>query len=678
MPSEAIFTVMKPRTLAVVVLVVSSLIVAPFAVPVSPQSATGSRAEIVPFDDTVSVGVPDAAVKQAQRSPLVIPKAEVFYSEYRYAVGYYGITSLAASLQEPDHERSLGQPLRVYVSDFSGENVTLTEDNYLRMPEQRTAGWIRAEDAYFVVNSAARIPSRETTVVPFSDRDDAAAFAEEYGGDVQRWDDVQSLKVGRLRQSQAEWDGDVQQRHERANETVAANRAILDRPEMTVVGRDAPSVSAAVEQAPPNTTVVVPPGTYQVESMEIQKPITLRGAGKNETQLLGDETGSVVTATEPRVGIANLSITGVGERRSGADLSAEEVPIDESDWNYELRKVHGYGDAAVVFDSAKRSLVSGVQINTTANGIIARDSPNVTITELTLYGTKRWDDGFLGVAVIGAPAVVQDSEFYGGKVGVYSLDVTGLVVRNSQAKGMMLGVFNYYGRELLVTNNEIDDTGFGIYVEARSYNTAVTENTVTDSIRGIIVAGTANYVSQNVLVKNRHGFVVKGHYSLYSRNVVGYNEVGFRAIEVLPTNRITANDVFANGDPATVSDFNVLQVWRGNYWSKSPGLLTNDDGVLTREYRPTGAVDRHVEDTPFARVVARSPALTGIRQLQRQVAGLQASGIVDPAPRTIPVRAEEVARIDDAYVSPGQSTDDDPWEYHPPERFSSGRIRAKE
>jgi len=654
---------MELQNAAVAALVVLSLATAPFAVPVGPESSADAQAQVVPFSDTNAVGVSEAAVRRADRSSLVIPKAEVFYSQYRYVVGYYGITSLVATLQEADSRRSLGRPLRMYVSDFSGANASLTDDNYLRIPEHQTAGWVEARDAYFVVNSSARIPSRDRALVPFSDRSDAKSFAEQYGGEVRRWDDIRTLNVGSLGRSRTEWEENVQQRHERANQTVAARRTLLERPGSVVVGQDAPSLDAAVNQASANTTVVLPPGTYRIESLEIRKPITLRGAGQNVTRIVGDGNGTVVNVTEPEVAIANLSISGVGDRRTGANLTAEGVGVNESDWNYKMRKVHGYGDAAIVFDTAGRSLVSDVTINTTSNGIVARDSPNIAVTNLTLYGTERWDDGFLGVAVIGAPAVVQNSRFYGGKVGVFSLDVAGLVVRNSSAKGMMLGVFNYYGRELLIANNEIDDTGYGIYVEARSYNTAVVGNSITNNVRGIIVAGTANYAGRNVLTKNSRGFMVQGHYSLYTRNVVAFNDIGFRAIEILPTNRVTANDVVNNAEPATVSTFNVLQVWRGNFWSEAPGMQTGDNGRLDREYRPTGAVDRYVGEARAAEVLARSPALLAIRRLQRQVAGLQGSGIVDPAPLAAPVRPQRVDQLEEAYDSPGKTDDDDPWDF---------------
>ena len=652
----------NPRTVFGVAFVLLLLASAPFAASVSTQPDS----ETVDFDRTKTVGVPETVVRQAQRTGLVLPKAEVFYSQYRYVVGYYGITPLVASMQS-DRDRALGRPLTIYVTDFSRTNVSLTDEGYPWIPETSPVSpdWVPATEAYFVVNSAARIPTQDSVVVPFSDRQDAKAFIAQYGGELRRWRGVQRLPVGGLGRSREAWQAEVRQRHRRATRLVRARRALLDRPVSVVVGRSAPTIEAAIARAPPNTTVFVPPGTYNVSDLRIRKPLTLRGAGPNATSIIGDRNGSVIYAPHARTAIAKVSITGVGRNRSGANRTLSEIGIDPNATLFNMRKVHGYGDAGIVFDTARDSLVSNVTINTTSNGIIARDSPGVAITNLTVYGTKRWQDGFLGVSAVGSPLVVQDSRFLGGKVGVYALDVSGVVVSDSVMEGMMLGSFNLYARELLIANNTIEDTSFGVYVETRSFETAVVGNSLRNSGNGLIVAGTANYVANNVVAKNDRGIVVEGHYTLYTRNVLAFNDVGFRAIGLLPTNRVTANDVVSNRWPAQVSTHNIFHVWRGNYWSSAPGVRRTPTGHLERGFYPTGPVDSVVDRVRYAPVLARSPALQFLRQLRRLVPGLQASGVVDPAPLARPVRPATIKRLVSTYETVGRKPDDDPWDFVP-------------
>ena len=654
--------VVNPRTVFGVGFALLLLGSAPFATSVSTQP----QSETVNFDRTKTVGVPETVVRQAQRTGLVLPKAEVFYSQYRYVVGYYGITPLLASLQA-DQDRALGRPLTIYLTDFSGTNLSLTNERHLWIPETSpvTPGWVPASEAYFVVNSSARIPTQDSVVVPFSDRQDARAFIAQYGGELRRWRGVQRLPVGSLGRSREAWQEEVRQRQRRATRLVRSRRALLDRPVSVVVRRDVPTIEAAIARAPPNTTVFVPPGTYNVSDLRIEKPLTLRGAGPNATHIVGDRNGSVIYAPHARTAIAKISITGVGLNRSGANRTPSDLGIDPNTTLFNMRKVHGYGDAGLVFDTARNSLVSNVTINTTSNGVIARDSPGVAIMNLTVYGTKRWQDGFLGVSAVGSPLVVQDSRFLGGKVGVYALDVTDVVVRDSVMEGMMLGSFNLYARELLIANNSIEDTSFGVYVETRSFETAVVGNSLRNSGNGLIVAGTANYVADNVVAKNDRGIVVEGHYTLYTHNVLGFNDVGFRAIGLLPTNRVTANDVVSNRWPARVSAHNILHVWRGNYWSSAPGVRRAPSGTLQRAFYPTGPVDSVVNRVRYAPVLARSPALQFLRQLRRLVPGLQASGVVDPAPLARPVQPVPVKRLKATYETVGREDDDDPWDFIP-------------
>lgn len=228
----------------------------------------------------------------------------------------------------------------------------------------------------------------------------------------------------------------------------------------------------------------------------------------------------------------------------------------------------------------------------------------------------------------------------------------------------MLGVFNLYGLGLQVAHNTIEDTGFGVYVETRSSDTVIRQNTVTRSTRGIIVSGMANYVGDNLVAGNSRGIIVQGHYTLYSHNVVGYNDVAFRSIGLLPTNRVTATDVVGNDVLVTTRDFDVLHAWRANFWATAPGVRVTD-GHLKRPFYPTGPVDGTVDRVTVAPTLAFSPALSLLRQLRRTVPGLQANGVLDPVPLASPVDAVAVRRLRATYRQPGRSEDADSWDYEP-------------
>ena len=649
---------MNPRTLAAGGIVILLLASVPFVM----QPATGGQSSAVAFENTKQTGLSGAVVRQADNSPLVLPKAEVYYSQYNYVVGYQGVTSLVAGLQTHE-QQEFGRPLAIYVSDFSGTDISVNDAGHPRISDGESAGWTPARDAYFVVNSSARVPSRDTAFIPFSNRSDAQAFARRYRGEIRQWPAVRQLSAGRPDRSAREWNDVVRRRQARANRSVAVSRTALDRPVSLVVGRDAPTIAAALNRAPPNTTVVVPPGTYRVDGLRVNKSVTLRGAGSNATHIVGDRNGSVISVSAPRTGIRSLSISGVGPNRTGTNRTARNISVNESSWKYQYWKVHGFGDAAIVFDTAHQSLVSDVRVNTTSNGIIARNSANLTVSELTLYGTKRWEDGFLGVAALGSPVIVQDSQMYGGKAGVYTYGASRSVVRNSSMEGMMVGVFDLYASRLVVANSTFEDTWNAVFVDTRSYGTAVVGNRLHNSRNGVLVRGRSNYAARNLALHNKHGIVADGQYSLYRRNTLVGNQVGVRALTLYPTNRVTANDFVHNQQYTETYQFNILHLWQGNYWLGAPGFDWDGDNRLPRTFRPTGAVDEHADEGNGIRTLAQSPALQFLRQLQQLLPGLRSAGIVDPQPVATPVRPEAVDQLESADNGTGRHSDPDPWDY---------------
>ncbi|MDS0301405.1 hypothetical protein NDI76_21995 [Halogeometricum sp. S1BR25-6] len=107
--------------------------------------------------------------------------------------------------------------------------------------------------------------------------------------------------------------------------------------------------------------------------------------------------------------------------------------------------------------------------------------------------------------------------------------------------------------------------------------------------------------------------------------------------------------------------YDIVHVWRGNYWSEAPGVRETQHGRLRRSYRPTGPVDSAVGRVHHAETVAHSPAVTLLRQLQQFVPRLRTGGVVDPV--ADPIREDAVDRVYRRYNRTGKGVDDDPWDY---------------
>ncbi|WP_134672575.1 NosD domain-containing protein [Halorussus marinus] len=630
---------MNPKPVLAVIAAVLLVSSGSFAV-----DAGGDRPDPVAFEDTITTGMTAAATVQAGERGVEIPRAQVFYSQYRYVVGYNGVTALVDELGREGHDRQFGVPLTAYVSDYATAEPTLDDRGLLGVPDSPSTyvGWVAAEEAYFVVGSEARTPAGET-VVPFSERGAAESFVASYGGEIRRWSAVRSMSFGTGPATSAAFERDVIAHHEWADRRVADAAAALDRPVSVVVGDDAPTIAAALEAAPPNTTVFVPPGRYDA-NVTIDEPVTLRGAG-NATHLRGGGEGSVVTVTADRGAVADLRLSGVGATHTPEDVTTDRT----GEWDYRIQLGYGYGDAGVTLDSANGSVVRNVSIDTPANGVVARWSDNAVVDGVRVNGTEEWSEGFMGVMVMDSRLVVQNSTFVGGRDGVYTHLGDGTVVRNNRMvgeDGMRYGVHEMYTSDALVADNTVTGASTGVIVMTRPTANLVVGNVVRDSYSGINVGGRASYVARNTVVGNHYGLEAPSTTSMYEQNTVVGNDIGFRAASLIPTNRVAAND-FADNRRSVSASLGPLRVWtvdgRGNYWANAPGDDADGDGVLDRSFRPTGPVDSRVGDVAGASTLAESPALKALRGLQGLVPGLRPTGVVDEAPLAQPVAPDRLA-----------------------------------
>ncbi|EMA56059.1 nitrous oxidase accessory protein [Halococcus thailandensis JCM 13552] len=601
----------------------------------------GEDLQPVPFDDTVggsSGGGVD--VRQAEEEGFVLPRTEVFFSNYRYVVGDYGIGETASKLTNPGTERQFGTPLAIYVSDFSTVKPTLSEEGFVVSENGQTVGWTTATNASFVVNSEARVPSG-STVLPFSNRADAKRFIQAHGGRIVEWDALGETVDDPLQSRLNRFHNEMAARHTWANKTVVESRAILERPRSIVVGDDAPNISAAIAAAQPNTTVYLPPGTYETDDLTVNKSITLAGAG-NETVLRGNGNRSVVSLRTDRIAVRNLRIDGVGDVGS----RRLEMQNGSGNWTTKVRLAYGYGDAGIILDGADSSVISDVSIETNASGIINRKSNQSVIDNVTVYGAATSDDGFMGATVIGARSVVQDSTFVDGRDGVYTHRADGSVIRRNQLEGGRYGIHEMYTSHTLVANNTARNVGGGVLVMTGPTDNLVIGNDVRGSGFGIDPAGSDSFYANNVLVNNGYGMRATGQQNAYLDNIAVSNDIGIRAGEIAPSNWFIRNDVVDN-DKQVESELGPLRTWThrgiGNYWGDLPLVDADDNGIYDRGYQPTGTVDGRLGEVSGAITLAQSPASALLRRVRDVVSGIRNSGVIDTAPRSDPFHPEQIA-----------------------------------
>ncbi|OIB56302.1 NosD domain-containing protein [Natrialba sp. SSL1] len=592
------------------------------------------------FDDTVPVGL-TLEDERGLDDAVALPQAQVFYSQYQYVVGYYGVETFVSERQQAGHEQQFGHPLTVYVSDYSDTALELSDEDYPIL--EQSPGWTDAETAWFVVDSDAQTPAGDT-VVPFSEREDAEAFAGDHGGSVSDWESVLEQSFDRDDATVARDRVDGQ--HQLADDRLEAVDSFADRPPSIVAGEETETIQEAIDQAPANTTVVVAEGSYE-ETLEIDRPITL--AGEGEVTIRGDDNSTVITVTEGNIGIQNLAITGVGNQtQGGEDLP---VDIDEDEWDATFTTYYAGTDAGIGAYGADNLLVEDVEVETPASGVIGYDSTDAVVRNVSVTGPEDASDGLAGILLFQSSSVVEDSTVLGGKNGIYLYRSPDTILRSNEVGGNEIGVHLMHTSDTLIHGNELrDHLVAGVDVMTGPERNAIVENDVRDSDTGFSIGGSETYVASNVAADNERGLHVETTTSFYEGNVLAGNAVGADVTSMLPTNRVVGNDFVENDEHATTTS-GPLRLWSdgesGNYWQGGAAIAGDADGThADRSYTPTDAVDERLHRTDGTQTLVRAPALQALAGLEGSVPGMRTGSIVDQTPTCEPNNPELLDRTD--------------------------------
>ncbi len=583
----------------------------------------------VPFGETTQMGIAAEERQVLEERGLSIPRAQVFYSQYQYVVGYEGIESAVDMLQQPAHTQQFGYPVVVYVEAFAG-SPALTEQGYLAADTDPE--WTDAAEVFFVVGSDARTPTGETAV-PFVTESAAESFVDDHGGEVLRWES--------LRRYSFDIDGPsavrdrVADQREDADERVANSRERAERAVSVVVGES--SLQDAIEAAPPGSTVRLPEGTYAGgETVVVDKPLTLRG--ENAT-IQGDGNGSVIRVEADNVAIVGLEVTGVGTQTRGEDQQS-----DDDSWDSAVDNSYGRGDAGIVAADVSGTYIGNVTIETPTSGIILRDAPDSVVEGVAVSGPDEWQDGFMSISAIRSPVVVQHSTFDGNRDGIYLHRSHGSVVRQNTFRDNRFGVHFMFTSDSLVADNVArGQEAAGITIMTSPTRNAVVGNDVRNAETGIIPGGSRSYIAGNVVANNERGMTTGSTQSLYERNVIYGNDLGIRTGTIRPSNRVVRND-FVGNERHVRSGVGPLRIWThdgvGNYWEGAG----HRGG--TRSYAPTDGIDRQLHRVDGAVTLAASPARRALNAVRDTTPGMRSGEVVDGAPLSDPANPERLAELD--------------------------------
>jgi len=268
---------------------------------------------------------------------------------------------------------------------------------------------------------------------------------------------------------------------------IAAAERRADRPVSVVVGEDAPTIEAAVAAAPANTTVVVPPGTYE-ETLTVNESVTIAG---EDAQISGDGDGSVITVRAPDVALTGLAVDGSGGQTRDPEAARGSR---RRRWGQRFGRRRGVGHQHPTRLRSRRCRDPRDRRTGTRRRrrdgrgererAAPREGSHAVVRDLRVDGADSWQDGFMGIAGMGSRVTVTDSAFEGGRDGIYLHRADGSVVRNSTFTDNRYGTHLMYTGDALIADNAFRNELFGGITVMTPSGNAIVGNDVRNSSAG--------------------------------------------------------------------------------------------------------------------------------------------------------------------------------------------------
>lgn len=384
-----------------------------------------------------------------------------------------------------------------------------------------------------------------------------------------------------------------------------------------VVGRDAPTVQAAIDAAEEGDVIVLPEGVWPGPA-RVDRPLTLTSDGG---VLDGGGRGSVVVVTAP-----GARVVGLRARDSGQDLRARDACV-------------------LVEPGAVGAVVQGNELRGCTFGIWVHSTRDVRVVDNDIEGKP-------------------DAHFSRKGNGVHLFDSTGLTVQGNRVRLARDGVYVSAPHDSAIVGNTTSDLRYGIHY-MYSFRNRIEWNESHGNITGIALMQSADLtVAGNVVRGNeRHGIlfrdalrcriegnVVEGNgeglffYSSLDNDIVGnrlaHNQIGARVWAGTKRNRVQGNAFVGNREQVhyvAAAD----QEWGapeggGNHWSDHLGWDQDGDGIGDRPYRVDAFQANLLHRHPSAVLLLNSPTLELLALLQAQMPVFRVPTVIDRWPLTRP------------------------------------------
>ncbi|MFX0541959.1 nitrous oxide reductase family maturation protein NosD [Roseovarius sp. S4756] len=380
------------------------------------------------------------------------------------------------------------------------------------------------------------------------------------------------------------------------------------------------ALQTAIAGAAPGDVLILAPGRHD-GPVTLDDTITLDGQG--EAELVGNETGSVVTVTGNDITVRGLTITGSGSSHTTIDSGVQ------------LTK------------TARRGLIENNTIVGNLFGVDVHGANNSIVRGNTIVGRldRRMNDRGNGVYVwnaTGAEVIGNDIRY--GRDGIFVNTSRRNVFRGNLFRDLRFAVHYMYANDSEVSDNVSIGNHLG-YALMFSDRVQVLDNlSLNDRDHGIML----NYANQSDIQGNlvqggaeKCTFIYNAHRNLIADNRFEGCDIGIHFTAGSERNALTGNAFVGNRTQVKyvgTTDVEWSFEGRGNYWSDHPAFDLDGDGRADSAFRPNDLMDHILWSQPSAALLMGAPAVQLIRWSQSSFPATLPGGVLDSHPMMAPVK----------------------------------------
>jgi nitrous oxidase accessory protein len=374
------------------------------------------------------------------------------------------------------------------------------------------------------------------------------------------------------------------------------------------VGENA--LAKAVEDAKPGDRLLLASGSYAGPIL-IDKPLSIIGTG--DTEVRGNDVGSVITIDAPDVTVSSLVLTGSGSSHETIDSGVQ------------LTK------------KALRAQVLNNQLNGNLYGVDVHGAQNSLVKDNTIIGRtdKRMNRRGNGIYVWNAPGTsVVGNDVSLGRDGIFVNSSRNNTFKNNRFEKLRFAVHYMYADDSEVSGNVSIGNHLGFAIMFTTRVKIFGNTSIGDRDHGIMLNYANNAVVENNTVRNggqKCLFMYNANKNLMKGNRFEGCQIGIHFTGGSERNEIIGNSFIGNRTQVKFVGSRD-HVWSGNYWSDHSAYDINGDGRADQAFRPNDAMDQILWTQPSARLLLGSPAIQLIRWAQKEFPAMLPGGVVDDRP----------------------------------------------